>query len=56
VDIALRVVMGALLYNPAATPNPAPDGNKPYTDGAYVDHTFFNDSFPYLKAPLPGAQ
>ena len=55
VDMALRVVMGALIYNPAATPNPAPDGNKPYTDGAYVDSTFFNTAFPYLKAPLPGS-
>ena len=55
VDMALRVVMGALIYDPNATPNPAPDGNKPYTDGAYVDSTFFNTAFPYLKAPLPGS-
>ena len=50
VDIALRVVMGVLL-----TPAQAPDGQLAYTDGAFVDDTFFDASFPYLKTPLPGS-
>lgn len=49
VDIALRVVMGVLL--PAEC---APDGQLPYTDGSYVDDSFFADHFPYLADPLPG--
>ncbi|HVS12173.1 MAG TPA: DUF4331 domain-containing protein, partial [Planctomycetota bacterium] len=50
VDIALRVVMGVLL-----PPSDAPDGQLPYTDGAIVDSSFFEASFPYLKTPLPGS-
>ncbi len=47
VDIALRVVMGALLST-----NDAPSGKLPFTDGAYLDAKMFADKFPYLKAPL----
>ena len=50
VDIALRAIMGVLL-----TPEQAPDGQLPYTDGAYVDDSFFLNKFPYLLKPLPGA-
>jgi hypothetical protein len=50
VDAALRVVMGVLL--PAAD---APSGQLPYTDGAYVDATFFDTAFPYLRDPIPGS-
>jgi hypothetical protein len=50
VDIALRVVMGALL--PAEV---APSGALPFTDGAYVDATFFDATFPYLRTPIPGS-
>jgi hypothetical protein len=50
VDIALRVVMGVLL-DPAV----APAGQLPLTDGAYVDDSFFDASFPYLVTPLPGS-
>lgn len=50
VDIALRVVMGVLL-----DPTDAPAGDLAYTDGAYVDAGFFDTTFPYLKAPLPGS-
>jgi hypothetical protein len=50
VDVALRVVMGALL-----PPDCAPNGNLPYTDGAFLDDSFFSDRFPYLVDPLPGA-
>lgn len=51
VDIALRVVMGVLIADTAQAPN----GQLAYTDGAFVDDTFFDTSFPYLKTPLPGS-
>jgi hypothetical protein len=51
VDIALRVVMGVLL--PA---DKAPSGQLPFTDGAKINASFFDTSFPYLKNPLPGAR
>jgi Domain of unknown function (DUF4331) len=50
VDIALRVVMGVLL-----DPTDAPAGQLPFTDGAIVDDSFFDTSFPYLVTPLPGS-
>ncbi|MCI0634081.1 MAG: DUF4331 domain-containing protein, partial [Actinobacteria bacterium] len=51
VDIALRVVMGVLL--PVAD---APDGQRPYTDGAFCDDSLFDTAFPYLRTPIPGAR
>lgn len=50
VDIALRVVMGALL--PKAD---APSNDLPYTDGAIVGASEFRSAFPYLNTPVPGA-
>jgi hypothetical protein len=50
VDIALRVVMGVLL-----DPEDAPAGQLPFTDGAFVDDSFFDTTFPYLVTPLPGS-
>jgi hypothetical protein len=50
VDIALRVVMGVLLPI-----EDAPSGQLPYTDGAIVDDGFFDDTFPYLRTPIPGS-
>lgn len=67
VDIALRVVMGALCHDVPVGPNGAgvnlgfcePEdavvGNAPLTDGAPMDATEFNNSFPYLLAPYPGS-
>jgi hypothetical protein len=67
VDIALRVVMGALCYplpigaNGAPTnlglcaPSDAPVGNAAFTDGAPINALDFDQTFPYLKAPLPGS-
>jgi hypothetical protein len=56
VDIALRVMMGKLCtLNIGCAPADAPSGNIGFTDGAYVDATFFNPTFPYLKSPLPGS-
>ncbi len=50
VDIALRVVMGKLL-----TPDVAPAGDAPFTDGALVNASFFPAQFPYLNPPLKGS-
>jgi hypothetical protein len=50
VDSALRVVMGVLL--PIGD---APSGQLDYTDGAIVDSSFFDETFPYLKDPIPGS-
>ncbi|WP_372798425.1 DUF4331 domain-containing protein [Litorivivens sp.] len=50
VDIALRAVMGVLLDEADA-----PAGQLPYTDGAFVDASYFDTSFPYLKTPLAGS-
>jgi hypothetical protein len=56
VDIALRVVMGRLCkLSIGCVPGDAPAGGLDFTDGAYVDSSFFENSFPYLKAPLPGS-
>ncbi len=67
VDIALRVVMGALCYplpigaNGAPTnlgicaPSDAPVGNVAFTDGAPVSAASFDVTWPYLKTPLPGS-
>jgi hypothetical protein len=42
--------MGVLL-----DPADALAGQLPYTDGAYVDASFFDETFPYLVTPLPGS-
>jgi hypothetical protein len=65
VDIALRVVMGALCYPLSiggnavdlklCTPANAPLGQVPFTDGAPVSAADFDSAFPYLTTPLPGA-
>jgi len=65
VDLALRVVMGRLCYpipvngNPVdlglCAPAAAAVGNVPFTDGAPVSALDFDDRFPYLTTPLPGA-
>lgn len=56
VDIALRVVMGRLcILNIGCKPTDAPSGSIDFTDGAYLDSTFFDNTFPYLKTPLPGS-
>ncbi|WP_240223489.1 DUF4331 domain-containing protein [Rheinheimera hassiensis] len=65
VDIALRVVMGALCHdipvNGTPTnlgycaPEDAPVGNVPFTDGAPLSAAMLDTSFPYLLTPLPGS-
>ncbi len=56
VDIALRVVMGKLCtLNLGCAPSDAPAGGLHFTDGAYLDDSFFGNAFPYLKTPLAGS-
>ena len=56
VDIELRVAMGILCtLNLGCTPAQAPSGGIRFTDGAYLDDSFFNNAFPYLKSPLRGS-
>ena len=56
VDIALRVVMGRLCtLNIGCVPGDAPAGALDFTDGAYLDYTFFDNAFPYLKTPIAGS-
>jgi uncharacterized protein DUF4331 len=59
VDIELRVAMGVLCHafsgKFGCTAADAPSGNLPFTDGVSVDSSFFDSTFPYLKAPLRGS-
>ena len=56
VDIALRVVMGRLCkLSIGCVPGDAPSGSIDFTDGAYLDSSFFDNRFPYLKTPLAGS-
>jgi hypothetical protein len=65
VDIALRVVMGRLCHPLTigggsvdlglCTPEDAPVGTAPFTDGAPVSAADFDTAFPYLRTPLPGS-
>jgi len=67
VDIALRVVMGALCHDLPlgeagagvnlgfCTPEDAVIGNVALTDGVPLDATQLNNSFPYLLTPYPGS-
>jgi len=67
VDIALRVVMGALCHPlplgeggapvelGLCSPGDAPVGTVPFTDGAPLSATDLNSNFPYLLTPYPGS-
>jgi hypothetical protein len=69
VDIALRVVMGALCYpiklggqdvdlkvcGDGTPAANAPVGFAPFTDGAPLSAADFDTTFPYLKTPIAGA-
>ena len=48
VDIALRVVMGALLED-------APNRDVPFTDGVQLDPAELMTRFPYLATPIAGS-
>jgi hypothetical protein len=66
VDIALRVVMGALCHPiPIAgeptnlgicAPEDASVGNVPFTDGAPSNASMMMTTFPYLAAPIAGSE
>lgn len=51
VDIALRVMMGALISDATVAPN----NTAPFTDQTTVKATDFDASFPYLKTPIAGS-
>jgi hypothetical protein len=56
VDITLRVAMGRLCtLSIGCTPDQAPAGELDFTDGAFLDSSYFNTSFPYMRAPIPGS-
>ena len=56
VDISLRVVMGKLCtLSLGCVPADAPSGGIRFTDGAYLDDSFFDAAFPYVKSPIPGS-
>jgi hypothetical protein len=56
IDIVLRVAMGRLCtLSIGCVPTDAPAGKLDFTDGAYLDSTFVNNSFPYLKTPIAGS-
>ena len=56
VDIALRVVMGKLCtLNIGCAPSDAAAGALRFTDGAYLDDSYFGAAFPYLKTPIAGS-
>ncbi|EAQ98385.2 DUF4331 domain-containing protein [Congregibacter litoralis] len=67
VDIALRVVMGALCHDlplgeggdpvnlGICAPEDAPVGNVPFTDGAPLSAADLNNRFPYLLTPYAGS-
>ncbi len=50
VDISLRAVMGVLLSE-----TDAPSGPLAFTDGALVNASMFDTTFPFLRTPLPGS-
>lgn len=56
VDIALRVVMGRLCsLSIGCLPADAASRDTDFTDGAYLDDSYIDGGFPYLKTPVPGA-
>ena len=65
VDIALRVMMGALCHDipvngtptnlGVCKPSDAAVGNVPFTDGAPLNSSMIDSSFPYLRTPLAGS-
>jgi hypothetical protein len=60
VTASLRVLIGVLCtFNKpgifGCLPSDAPAGAAPLTDGAAIDDSVFDNSFPYLTTPIPGA-
>jgi hypothetical protein len=56
VDIEQRDAMAKLCtHKIGCAPGDAPAGALRFTDGAFLDQTSFNATFPYLKTPLAGS-
>lgn len=56
VDIELRVAMGRLCtLGIGCSATDAPSGKLDFTDGALVNDTQFDASFPYLRTPIAGS-
>lgn len=61
IDVVQRVLLGALCHPPFdlglgfCSPADAPTGLLPFTDQVWVEAADFDDAFPYLNTPLPGA-
>jgi hypothetical protein len=57
VDIELRVAMGAVCHLGLGLCSPAnaPVGNQQITDGAPISAADFDNTFPYVTTPIPGA-
>ncbi len=55
VDVTLRVAMGVLIPNAGQPGSCAPQGNLPFSDGAFVSDQSFDATWPYIRTPLPGA-
>ena len=60
VDVELRVAMGLLctLNNPTAfgcKPTDAVSGAVHFTDGAFLDDSYSDAAFPYIRTPIPGS-
>jgi len=57
VDIVLRVAMGILCHAGLGVclPAQAPVGTVAFTDGAPVNSTYFDATWPYVQTPLPGS-
>ena len=57
VDAELRVAMGLLCHLPLhlCTPEQAPSGTLPFTDGVMQSAHQFDDTFPYLTTPIAGS-
>ena len=64
VDVSLRVAMGALCVltgdgdalKVGCKPSDAPAGGVPFVDGVRASATDFQQVFPYLNTPIPGAK
>jgi len=57
VDVVLRAAMGVLCHLGLGLCNPAdaPSGLLAFTDGALQQAAQFDNAFPYLTTPVPGA-
>jgi len=57
IDIVLRVAMGVLCHAKlgVCSPSQASVGTAAFTDGAPVNASYFDTTFPYIQTPLPGS-